>query len=104
MNTNLTARHCEISEALRERAATRAHRLLRYEERIGGIDIIFENDGGGQRVEALVRVDGSEPVVAQFTGDSFRGALDRVMDRVARQLKRRRDRRRVHAPAPAPEL
>lgn len=99
MNVNITARHCDVSEALRSRVHARTERLVRFNQRVSGLEVIFDGDGSSSRVEARVRVDGEEPILAQATGQSFREAFDRVMDKVVRQARRRRERRRDHQAA-----
>ena len=99
MNVTLTARHCEISDGLRRRVDTLAQRLTRYGPRVAGVDLVFEKDSGQNRVEALARVEGRRAMVASATGESLRVALDRAMDKLARQVRRGRERHVDHQAA-----
>lgn len=96
MNVSVTARHCDISDGLRRRVEVRAERLLRFNERIRGVEVVFEGEGGQHGVEVRVKEDGRPQLVAQASGDGFRVALERAMDKIDRQARRRRERRVDH--------
>jgi ribosome-associated translation inhibitor RaiA len=64
-------------------------------------EVEFDDDHGMKQVETRIFVAGSHSIVAHGTGDTFRTALDRSIDRLTRQLKRRRERVRDHK---APKL
>ncbi len=103
MEVTITARHCAVSDSLRERAATRLESLPRYEPRLLSVLVSFENDHGAHRVEVRAHPGSGHQMVATGSSeDEFQAALDTAIDRLTRQLKRRRSRRRDHkAPRPA---
>lgn len=96
MEVQVTARHCTVSETLRQRAVDHVRRMGRYESRLMRADVIFDADGGVNQVEARLFVGGESAVVANGSAQDFRTALDRALNRAVRQLKRRRSRRRDH--------
>jgi ribosomal subunit interface protein len=96
MNVSITARHCTVSERTRTEAQDRLRRLQRFEPRLANAEVEFEDDHGTKQVETRIFVAGSHSIVAHGSGDTFRTALDRSIDRLTRQLKRRRDRLRDH--------
>lgn len=99
MNVSVTARHCDVSDGLRRRIDRRAERLLRYNERIRDVEVVFDGEGGQHAVEVQVKEDGGPRLVAQAAGQSFRVALERAMDKVARQARKTRERRVEHQAA-----
>lgn len=101
MQVNVTTRHCTVSERTRTEAQERIHRLQRFEPRLENAVVEFDEDHGTKQVETRIFVAGSHSIVAHGSGDTFRTALDRSIDRLTRQLKRRRDRVRAHQ---APKL
>jgi ribosomal subunit interface protein len=101
MNVSITTRHCSVSERTRSEAAERLQRLQRYEPGLANAEVEFDDDHGTKQVETRIFVTGSHSIVAHGSGDTFRTALDRSIDRLTRQLKRRRDRVREHK---APKL
>ena len=101
MNVSITTRHCSVSERTRNEATERLQRLQRYEPRLANAEVQFDDDHGTKQVETRIFVAGSHSIVAHGSGDTFRSALDRSIDRLTRQLKRRRERVREHK---APKL
>jgi ribosomal subunit interface protein len=101
MNVSITTRHCSVSERTRGEAVERLERLQRYEPRLAEAEVEFDDDHGTKQVETRIFVAGSHSIVAHGSGDTFRTALDRSIDRLTRQLKRRRERVREHK---APKL
>lgn len=101
MNVRIATRHCSVSEQTRTQAQERVLRLQRLEPRLLNAEIEFDDDHGTKQVETRVFVSGSHSIVAHGSGDTFDTALDQSMDRLTRQLKRRRERVREHE---APKL
>lgn len=96
MQVNITARHCNVPQKVKVEAQERVKRLERYEPRVDNAVIEFDNDHGTKQVETRIFVAGSHSIVAHGSGETFRTALDQSMDRLTRQLKRRRERVRDH--------
>lgn len=96
MNVSISTRHCSVSERTRSEAEARLQRLQRYEPRVANAEVAFDDDHGTKHVETRIFVAGSHTIIAHGSGDTFQTALDRSVDRLARQLKRRRDRMRDH--------
>lgn len=96
MNVNFTARHCNVPQRLRVTAQERIERLQRYEPRVNDALVEFDSDHGNKQVETRIFVAGSHSIIAHGSGETFRTALDQSLDRLTRQLKRRRERVRDH--------
>src|SRR6185312_17087636 len=65
MQTTITARHCEITDALRERARTVVERLGGFAHRPIESAVVFDTDGGQQTAELRLHVARSELLVAR---------------------------------------
>ena len=96
MNVSISTRHCSVAERTKAEAQTRLQRLQRLEPRLVNAEVAFVEDHGSKQVETRVFVDGSHTIVAHGSGDTFRIALGKSVDRLTRQLKRRRERLRDH--------
>jgi len=96
MQVNITARHCNVSDRVRNEAAERVQRLQRYEPRARDAVIEFDNDHGHKQVAARLFLAGSHSIIATGSGESFKTALDKSLDRLTSQVKRRRERVRDH--------
>jgi ribosomal subunit interface protein len=108
MRVQIAARRCDVPESIRSRADEQAARLTRYEPRLSGVEIVFEIEKHVKRVEGIMTIDGTNPLVARGEGSEFRAALDQMLDRAARMLRRQREQARDHqasklSESPVPE-
>ena len=58
--------------------------------------MVYEEEKRIKRVEVILSVDRTDPVVAHGEGEEFRTALDKVVDRLSRILKRQRAQSNHH--------
>lgn len=102
MQTTITARHCEITDALRERAIAVVERLGNIAHRPVETTVVFDTDGIQQTVELRLHVARGEVLVAKGEADDHRTALDRAEEKLRRQVERAADRPRRSRPQPKP--
>ena len=86
MQTTITARHCEISETLREHARSVVDRLEALAHRPIESAVVFDTDGGKATAELRLHASRGELLVARGEGDDHRSALDRAEEKLRRQL------------------
>ena len=72
MQTTITARHCEISDALRERALTVLERLGSIANRPIEATVVFDAEGTQQTAELRLHVARGEVLVAKGDGEDHR--------------------------------
>jgi ribosomal subunit interface protein len=104
MQTTITARHCEISAALRERAVAVVERLGAIAQRPIESTLVFDTDGIQQTAELRLHVARGEVLVATGEGADHRTALDRAEEKIRRQLERASARPRRSRPSEAEPL
>ena len=92
MEITINARHCTVPDSLRNQAAQRIDRLQRLHRRLTGGTIMFDVEREVRRAEARLAVAGGPPLIARAEGATLRAAMDGALDRLERQLKRRRER------------
>jgi ribosomal subunit interface protein len=100
LRVTITARHCNISDPLRERAEDQMQRLTKYHPRVTGADVVFTEVKRVRHVEVIISIDRAEPVIARADGGEFRSALDKVVDRLSRMLRRARSAEKDHQAPP----
>jgi ribosomal subunit interface protein len=88
MQTTITARHCEIPEALRERALTVVQRLGNFATRPIEATVVFDVEGDRQTTEIRLHVARGEMLVATAEAEDHRTALDRAEDKLRKQLEK----------------
>lgn len=103
MRVQITARHCEVPSDVTERTEQQVAALSKYSPKASAADVIFMEEKLTKVVEIIVHIDGGEPVVARGEGTEFRVALDQMVDRVSRRLRRQRERRTDHKAPPLGE-
>jgi ribosomal subunit interface protein len=102
MQTTITARHCEITDALRERAIAVVERLGNIAPRPIESAVVFDTDGTQQTAELRLHVARGEVLVAKGEAEDHRTALDRAEEKLRRQVEKAADRPRRSRPQPKP--
>jgi ribosomal subunit interface protein len=101
MDVVVTGRHCEVSERFREHVAEKLARLEKHDHRIMRVQVEVEQERNPRQHDRAVRVEltaiSKGPVIrAEAAAEDKMGALDLAMDKMAAQMRRAADRRRVH--------
>jgi ribosomal subunit interface protein len=94
MQTTITARHCEVSDPLRNRAITVVERLGSLASRAMEMTVVFDTEGSRQAVELRLHVGRGDILVASAEGPDHRTALDRAEEKLRRQVERASERPR----------
>ena len=94
MQPTITARHCEISDALRDRAVSVVERLGTLASRPMESTVVFDTDGIELTVEIRLHLARGEVLVARGDGSDHRTALDRAEEKLRRQIERASERPR----------
>jgi ribosome-associated translation inhibitor RaiA len=101
VQTIVTARHCEISELLQQRAGTIADRVSALAMRPISCTIVFDIEGTRSLAELRLLDARGDTLISHGEGPDHRTALDRAEDRLKRQLEtasgRQRRSRRTEA-------
>jgi ribosomal subunit interface protein len=88
MRITISARHCEISEELRQRAEAVLQRLTELVNRPVDGTIVFDVAPQLATVEIRIHSSAGELFVASGEAKDHRSALDRAEERVKRQLEK----------------
>jgi len=83
-----------------ERTEEQVTGLSKVSPRASAVDVVYMEEKLTKVAEVIVHIDGGEPVVARGQGAEFRTALDQVVDRVRRRLRKQRERRTDHKAPP----
>jgi putative sigma-54 modulation protein len=87
MSLQITTRHIDVDHPTRERIAGKAEKLHRYFDRIQQVDVILSQEKFQQIAEVVLHCDGVK-VKAQEANEELLTALDRVFEKVERQIKK----------------
>jgi putative sigma-54 modulation protein len=95
MRIDFKFRHMDPSEELTAYTSDHLHRLEKYDQRPTRIELTFTHEGAGQRVDAHVRGKNLE-IHAHHSADDFFTAVDHVLEKVERQLEKKKAKLKSH--------
>jgi len=101
MDVVVTGRHCEISDNFRSHVQEKLSRLEKHDHRIMRVQVEVEKERNPRQADRAVRLEltafSRGPVIrAEAAAEDKMGALDLALDKLAAQMRRAADRRRVH--------
>jgi ribosomal subunit interface protein len=104
----VSSRHCEVSDRFREHVEEKLTRLEKHNHRIIRVDVLLEKEAHPRDPQRSVRVEltakSKGPVVrAEASAEDKMAALDLALDKMAAQMRRAADRRKVHRGQHKPE-
>jgi ribosomal subunit interface protein len=107
MDVVVTGRHCEISERFRSHVEEKLARLEKHDHRIMRVQVEVDCEANPRQRDRAVRVEltafSKGPVIrAEAAAADKMAALDLALDKMAAQMRRAADRRRVHHGRHAP--
>ncbi|MGN6781298.1 MAG: ribosome hibernation-promoting factor, HPF/YfiA family [Marmoricola sp.] len=108
MDVVVSGRHCEVSERFREHVEDKLSKLEKHDHRIIRVEVEVEKERNPRQPDRAVRVEltalSRGPVVrAEACAEDMRAALDLALDKMAAQMRRAADRRKVHRGQHTPE-
>ncbi len=104
----VSSRHCEVSDRFREHVEEKLTRLEKHNHRIIRVEVLLEKEARPREPERTVRVEltakSKGPVVrAEAAAEDKMAALDLALDKMAAQMRRAADRKKVHRGQHKPE-
>jgi ribosomal subunit interface protein len=107
MDVVVTGRHCEITERYRGHVEEKLARLEKHDHRIMRVQVEVDCEANPRQRERAVRLEltafSKGPVIrAEAAAADKMAALDLALDKMASQMRRAADRRRVHHGRHAP--
>ena len=105
----VTSRHEQISDRMKSYAIEKAGKLLKYHNRISRIQVVVDGAHEAPEVEIIVHVDSGATFVAKEHREHFKSAIDFIVEKMERQLKKDNEKRKHHkgvegAKGPDPNL
>lgn len=95
MQVNVTFRHMEPSDAVREYAVEKIKRIEKYLQPPVEVHIILEVDKFMHRAEIDVTAKGVHVSAEEVTSDMY-AAIDKVADKLERQVQRHKEKVKKH--------
>ncbi len=95
MQINLTGHHVDITPPMREYVMGKFERLERHFDRVTNVHVILSVEKLRQKAEAELHLNGAQ-VYADHTEEDMYAAIDGMVDKLDRQLKRHKEKTKSH--------
>ena len=103
MQTSVTFRHMEPSDALKSYIEERTSRLTKYVDRPMDSQVTLTVQKFRQIADVVINADGLR-IAGQEAHEDMYAAIDLVMDKIERQVKKYKDKIRKHKPSLGREI
>lgn len=103
MQLSVVFRHMEASDALRNYTQERTAKLTKYIDRPIEVQVALTVEKIRNIAEVVINADGIR-IAGEESHEDMYAAIDLVMDKIERQVKKYRSKIRKHKPTPGKEL
>lgn len=100
MQYSVTFRHMEASDHLKEYGREKLMRLEKYLDAVIDAEVVMTVEKFRHKAEVLITSDGLKIKAEEETEDMY-SALDMVVDKLQKQIKRHREKQKSHKAAPS---
>lgn len=91
MQINLTGHHVEITDSLRNYVEEKMERVERHFDKVTNTHVILSVENVRHKAEATVHMSGNN-VFAESTEDDMYKAIDSLVDKLDRQVKKHKEK------------
>ncbi|HSX84793.1 MAG: raiA [Cellvibrio sp.] len=95
MQINISGRHVEVTDSMKEYVTSKLERLTNHHDRITSTHVILSVDKLIQKAEATIHVSGKD-VFADASHEDLYAAIDSLADKLDRQLIKHKEKMRSH--------
>ncbi|ADT67353.1 ribosome hibernation promoting factor [Pseudoalteromonas sp. SCSIO 43095] len=95
MQLNLTGRHVDITDSLRDYVNSKFSKLQRHTDHITNVHVILDVEKLNQKAEATVHVSGAE-IFASTEHQDMYAAIDSLIDKLDRQVIKHKEKLARH--------
>ncbi len=91
MQLNITGRHVEITDSLRDYVNSKFGKLERHYDHINNVHVILDIEKLQQKAEATIKVSGGELFATSQHQDMY-AAIDGLIDKLDRQVIKHKEK------------
>lgn len=95
MQINLTGHHIDITNSLRSYVDTKFERLERHFDHVTNVHVVLTVEKLRQKAEANLHLNGAN-VFADATNEDMYAAIDSLVDKLDRQVKKHKEKLTNH--------
>jgi putative sigma-54 modulation protein len=101
VQTKISVRHGHLADDIKEFIKEKAEKLLHFFERLTSIDVTVDLKGDLKSVEFVVSAEHKHDFVARESHSDVRAAVDLVLEKLEKQLRRYKEKVQDHRRTPA---
>jgi putative sigma-54 modulation protein len=91
MQLNLTGHHVDITDSLRNYVEEKIEKLERHFDKVTNTHVILSVESTRHKAEATVNMSGNN-IFAESTEDNMYAAIDSLIDKLDRQVKKHKEK------------
>ncbi|MDH5392725.1 MAG: ribosome-associated translation inhibitor RaiA [Gammaproteobacteria bacterium] len=95
MQINLTGHHIDLTDSMKAYVNEKVLKLERHFDQVTDTHVILTVDSGGHKAEATVHMSGNN-VFADCVADDMYAAIDGLVDKLDRQVKKYKEKLKNH--------
>lgn len=95
MQINLTGRHVDITDSMKDYVDNKFAKLERHFDHINNVHVILDVEKLNQKAEATLHVNGGEIFATNVHGDMY-AAIDGLIDKLDRQVIKHKEKLSRH--------
>lgn len=95
MQVNLTGRHVDITDSLRNYVLSKFERIERHFDHITNVNVILDVEKLRQKAEASFHISGHD-IFADSENEDMYAAIDALVDKLDRQLLKHKEKMQSH--------
>lgn len=96
MLKKISARHMDVTDAMKAFVEKKIAKLSKYYNRISEIEVIVDKEGLAYKVDLIIKADNRPPFVVHQAGEDLYACVDLAVDKSERQLTRHKEKSRNH--------
>ena len=100
MQINVTGHHIEVTPALRAYVTEKLQKISRHFDHVISIDVILKVENHQQRLAEAKVLAAGKSLFAQEVDTDMYAAIDGLIDKLDKQVRRHKDRVRSHNASP----
>ena len=95
MRINITGRHMELTDAIRDYTEKKTAKLSKYYNRISDLQVVMDTEGVTHTVEIIIKADHAQRFVVRESDEDLYACIDTSIDKIERQLTRHKEKSRI---------
>ena len=101
MQTKISARHGHLNQETHDFIEQKAQKLLRFFDRLTSIEVTVDLESNEKTVEFVVSAEHKHDFVARESHSDVRAAVDMVLEKLEKQLRKYKEKVQDHRRTPA---